>query len=110
MIISLATMIRNDLRPESEECFTICIYQVDEMEAFHAMKMIQVQPTSSVKQLSVYKMTMAGLEHMSVIIKVDIIATEPFAVALVNTVYIVHDSVGVVNVCVNDIFDEPVNV
>ena len=38
MIMSLATMIRNDLRPESEECFTICIYQVDEMEAFHAMK------------------------------------------------------------------------
>ena len=53
---------------------------------------------------------------MSVIIKVDIIATEPFAVALVNTVYTVDEIVGVVNVCVNlthtvtDIFDEPVNV
>ena len=42
MIMLLATMIRNDLRPESEECFTICIYQVDEMEPFSCNEMIQV--------------------------------------------------------------------
>ena len=53
---------------------------------------------------------------MLVIYKVDIISPEPFAVSLVDTVYTVDESVGVVNVCVNltqpvrDILDESVNV
>ena len=34
---------------------------------FHAMKMIKMQSTASVKQLLVYKMTMVGLEHISFI-------------------------------------------
>ena len=109
MIESLATVIRNDFRPQPEECFTTCIYQVDELEPFSCNG-------SSVKQLSVYKMMMVGLQHVSVIIKVDIISPAPFAVALLDTVCTVDESVGVMNVCVSlthpvtDILDESVNV
>ena len=38
VIMPVVTMIRNDFRPEPEECFTIHIHQVDELEPFSCNK------------------------------------------------------------------------
>ena len=118
-ISPLTAFIRNDLRPEYEECFTIRILPRD-VHGHHVYSDCNEDD---------YCADNYFCEHTICIENDDgrfatfdnktnsyLYVSEPFVVAFVETTYTVDESVGAVNVCVNltrplfDIRDERVNV
>ena len=122
----LRVSIRNDFRPEEDECFTINILPVDvpgHVELFSCN-------ADSVDATDYFcKHTICITDDDSKFFEIQmsllvgdgicfhfIFYTGPFVVAFVRTTYTVEESVGAVNICVNltqpmiDILDETVNV
>ena len=112
--------IRNDFRPEDQECFTICIFPGDVPDGRHYFLDCNGDD---------YGADNYFCEHTICIEDDDgrfatfdnktnsyFYVSEPFVVAFVETTYTVDEGVGAVNVCVNltrpmiDILDERVNV
>ena len=111
--------IRNDRRPEDEECFTIRIFPVDapgRRELFacneddYGADNYFCQHTICIEDDNGRFATFDNITNSYLYV------AEPFIVAFVETTYTVDEGVGAVNVCVNltrpmiDILDESVNV
>ena len=118
-ISPLTAFIRNDLRPEYEECFTIRILPRD----FHGHHVYSDCNEDDSGATNYFCQTEICIEDddgrfatFNNITNSYLYVSEPFVVAFVETTYTVDESVGAVNVCVNltrplfDILDERVNV
>ena len=118
-ISPLTAFIRNDLRPEYEECFTIRILPRD----FHGHHVYSDCNEDDSGATNYFCQTEICIEDddgrfatFDNITNSYLYVSEPFVVGFVETTYTVHESVGAVNVCVNltrpmiDILDESVNV
>ena len=115
----LTAFIRDDLRPENEECFTIRILPVD---VLGRRELFSCNDDDSGADNYFCEHTICIEDDDGRFAILDNIAncylyvSEPFVVAFVETTYTVDESVGAVNVCVNltrpmiDILDERVNV
>ena len=115
----LTTFIRNDLRPEYEECFTIHIFPVDtpgRRELFACNEYDYGADNYFCQHTICIEDDDGRFATLDNITNSNLYVSEPFVVAFVETTYTVDEGVGAVNVCVNltrpmiDILEERVNV
>ena len=121
-IPSLTTFIRNDLRPEDEECFTIRVFPVDvpgRRELFTCNEDDSGEDNYFCQHTICIEDDdgrFAKFTNINIANSTFCNVSEPFVVAFVETTYTVDESVGSVEICVNltqpmiDILDERVNV
>ena len=118
-IPSLTTFIRNDLRPEYEECFTIRIHSRD-VHGHHVHFYCNEDDSGATNYFCQTEICIEDddgrFATFDNITNSYLYVSEPFVVAFVETTYTVDESVGAVEVCVNltqpmiDILEERVNV
>ena len=115
---SLSALLRDEFRPEDEECFTIRIFPVD-VPGRRQLFDCNEDDTSAINffcETTICILDNDGISLIDDCTNITNNITGPFRVAFMEKTYTVDEGVGGVNVCVHlihpmrDILDETVNV